>query len=121
MHSYRDCPFRNNHVQEKRHAYSTKNNPDAMFDLLTSISRQVRDLRTICKIKNIRSARKRLLSYFKFIASENGEINLEPSMKDTAQKIGIAHETFYRELHYLEKESLIVRKGRTIILKTLPV
>ena len=50
-----------------------------------------------------------------------GEINFEPSMKDTAYKIGLTHETFCRELNYLERESVIVRKGRKFTLSNLPV
>ena len=42
-------------------------------------------------------------------------------MKDTAYKIGLTHETFCRELNYLERESVIVRKGRKFTLSNLPV
>lgn len=98
-----------------------KSSPDAMLDLLNAFSGQVRDLRTINEIKNIKRAKERMLSYFKTIANEIGEINLGSSMKDAAHKIGIAHETFYRELSCLEKEAVIVRRGRKITIKNLPV
>ncbi len=53
-------------------------------------------------MKNIRSANERILSYIKTNANENQELRLNLSLKDIAYKIGLAHETFYRELKILE-------------------
>ena len=84
-------------------------NPQVMMELLAILSRQVRDLRTINKIKNIRSANERILSYIKTSADENQELKLNLSLKDMAYKIGLAHETFYRELKILENLGKIKR------------
>jgi len=91
-----------------------KSNPEVMFQLLKMSSKQVRDLRAISEIKNIKKSRERILTYFRVFADLNGEIDLSPSMKDVASRIGITHETFYRELAQLEKKSQIVRSNKIV-------
>lgn len=92
------------------------NNPDVMIELLALFSRQVRDLRAINEIKNIRSAKERILSFIKSNVDENNELKLNSSLKDMAHKIGLAHETFYRELKTLETSGKIHRSNDQIIL-----
>lgn len=84
-------------------------NPDVMIELLAIFSRQVRDLRAINEIKNIRSAKERILTFIKSTVDENNELRLNLSLKDMAYKIGLAHETFYRELKSLETSGKIHR------------
>lgn len=86
-------------------------NPEAMMNLLAIFARQVRDLRTINEIKNIRLANERILSYIRCNIDQNKEIVLEHSLKDTAHKIGLAHETFYRELKKLEDAGILERNS----------
>jgi len=85
-------------------------NPDAMMNLLSIFARQVRDLRTINEIKNIRLAKERILSYIRCNIDQNKEMVLKLSLKDIAHKIGLSHETFYRELKKLEDEDILERK-----------
>jgi DNA-binding Lrp family transcriptional regulator len=87
-----------------------------MMALLAIFSHQVRDLRTINEIKNIRSASERILSYIKTNINENQEFKLNLSLKDIAHKIGLAHETFYRELKNLENLGKIKRYSDRIKL-----
>lgn len=84
-------------------------NPKVMMELLAILSHQVKDLRALNEIKNIRSAHERILSYIKTNADENQELKLNLSLKDIAYKIGLAHETFYRELKILENSGKIKR------------
>lgn len=93
-----------------------RTDPDVMYYLLDLYSQQIRNLRTLSEIKNIRKSGDRMLAYFKVFANESGEIDLSPSIKDCAAKIGISHETFYRELNRLESGSAIKRSGRIIRL-----
>ena len=90
--------------------------PDIMMALLALFSRQVRDLRAINEIKNIRSAKERILTYIKSNANENKELKLDHSLKDIAAKIGLAHETLYRELKSLEKSGELQRNADHIKL-----
>jgi CRP-like cAMP-binding protein len=92
-------------------------NPKAMMDLLAVFSRQVRDLRAINEMKNIRSASERTLAFIRCNVDENKELKLVGSLKDMAHKIGLAHETFYRELKNLESLGMITRNLNCIKLK----
>ena len=93
-----------------------KDKPDVMMALLAIFSRQVRDLRAINEIKNIRSARERVLTFIKSNADENQALKLDLSLKDLAAKIGLAHETFYRELKHLEEAGKLQREADRIKL-----
>lgn len=85
-------------------------NPSIMKNLLKIFSRQVRDLRAINEIKNIHSAKGRILAFIKNEMNDSKEVSLNMSLKDIAYKIGLAHETFYRELKKLEKDKKLIRK-----------
>jgi CRP-like cAMP-binding protein len=90
--------------------------PQEMMKLLTIFSQQIRTLRSLNEIKNIRSAKERILSYIVSHVDNNKEMVLEMSLKDIAQKIGLAHETFYRELKKLETLGHVIRKKNVIKL-----
>jgi CRP-like cAMP-binding protein len=90
--------------------------PQEMMKLLAVFSQQIRELRSLNEIKNIRSAKARILSYIISNVDNKKEMTLEMSLKDIAQKIGLAHETFYRELKKLEETGQIIRKKNAIKL-----
>jgi CRP-like cAMP-binding protein len=92
------------------------NNPQQMKQLLAVFSRQVRDLRAINEIKNIRSAEERILAYIRCNINETRVMKLELSLKELAHNIGLAHETFYRELKKLEDKGVIHREKQIIKL-----
>jgi len=83
--------------------------PAAMKDFLKLFAGQVRDLRSINEIKNIRAAKERILAFIRHGMNERQELHLEMSLKDVAYQIGLAHETFYRELKKLEQAKLLIR------------
>jgi CRP-like cAMP-binding protein len=91
-------------------------NPAAMKDLLKMFSQQVRDLRTINEIKNIYSAKGRILAFISHEMNDSKEVYLAMSLKDVAYKLGLAHETFYRELKKLEREKVLMRQDRYLKL-----
>jgi CRP-like cAMP-binding protein len=88
--------------------------PEEMMKLLAIFSQKIRELRSLNEIKNIRSAKERILSYIIINMNANKEMMLDISLKDTAQKIGLAHETFYRELKKLQEEGQIIRQKKSI-------
>lgn len=92
-----------------------RKHPDTMLILLNSLSLQIRNLRTLSELKNIKGAKNRILAYFKAFA-DDGQIDLDPPIKTVAVKLGISHEAFYRALNCLEREMLIERDGRNIRL-----
>jgi len=91
-------------------------NPAAMKDVLKMFAQQVRDLRAINEIKNIHSAKERILAFISHVMNEHREAHLKMTLKDVAYKIGLAHETFYRELKKLEKAKVLIRKDRYLKL-----
>ena len=84
-------------------------NPAAMKNLLITFSHQVRALRAINEIKNIRSAKERILAFIRSEMNDDKQVVLSMSLKDVAHRIGLAHETFYREINKLENAGQIVR------------
>ncbi len=86
------------------------------LELLELFSSQVRDLRTLMEIRNIRSAVDRVMTYLKFESGDNDYVEITTPLKDIAYRLGLAHESFYRALSLLETEGLIKRDAEKIIL-----
>ncbi len=107
-----DCEL--SYVNKRKLLTYLKENPASMMDLLSELSNQVRKLRSINEIKNIRSANERILSFIRSNVNTNKELKLEIPLKDIAHNLGLAHETFYRELKKLE-ESGILRRNTNFI------
>ncbi len=81
------------------------------------LARQVISLRSHLEIRNIRSAKERVVQFLRLAASEeNGSITFSRPLKDIAGDIGLTHEAFYRTLAKLESSGEIARSGRTITL-----
>jgi CRP-like cAMP-binding protein len=112
-----DLPCHISLVKKQHFLLLLQNQPQEMMQLLELFSQQIRYLRSINEIKNIRSAQQRILSYIISKVDKNKEMQLDMSLKDIAQKIGLAHETFYRELKKLEISGKISRHSHLIKLK----
>ncbi len=91
--------------------------PKSMMGLLRQLTTQVRDLRMINEIKSIYNAKEKVLTYLATEFHRDKESDLP--LKDIAQKIGMAHETFYRTLKTLEKNGKIKRSKSQIKLTDL--
>lgn len=96
-----------NHLEE---------NPLDMQKLLSVLAGQVRDLRAINEIKNIRSANERILTFIRNNVNDEKVMVLDSSLKDIAHKIGLTHETFYRELKKLINSGIIIKNEEMIKL-----
>ncbi len=93
-----------------------KREPDTMMELVELFARRIRHLRALLEIKNIRSAKQRMYCYFQLEADGGHEVHLQLSYKDMAYQLGLAHETFYRNLKCLENEGKLIRKASSIQL-----
>ena len=111
-----DLPCHISSVKKQDLLRLLQNEPQEMMRLLALFSQQIRELRWINEIKNIRSAKERILHYIISKVDGNKEMQLDSSLKDIAQKIGLAHETFYRELKKLEMSGQISRSSNFITL-----
>lgn len=93
-----------------------EDNPKEMKKILSLFAGQVRDLRALNEIKNIRSANERILTFIRNNVNNDKKMILDSSLKDIAYKVGLAHETFYRELKNLEDSGVISRNEEFIKL-----
>jgi CRP-like cAMP-binding protein len=91
--------------------------PKSMMNLLSQLTTQVRDLRMLNEIKSIYNAKEKVLTYLATEFHRDKESDLP--LKDIAQKIGMAHETFYRTLKTLENDGKIERNKSQIKLTDL--
>jgi CRP-like cAMP-binding protein len=80
-----------------------------------SLSREVQRLRMQLELHSIPSARERILRLLQLEAdADSFEFKIRVPLKDLAANIGLAHETFYRELARLETDKIITRRNTTI-------
>jgi len=90
---------------------------DASFgrEVLAQTSRKLIETRSRLELRNVRSARERILQYLVLVGGDGIDgITFDKSLKDVAAEIGLTHETFYRSLKKLEADGVIKRMGRMI-------
>ncbi len=93
-----------------------KSHPKYTIELLKINTAQVRDLRLLNEIKSINSAYDRVWAFLLSEVNQESKLHFSYSLKDMAQKLGLAHETFYRTLKILEQEGRIIRQEQMIKL-----
>ena len=89
---------------------------DKAKEYIALLSRQIRHLRSKLELRNILSARERILQYFYLTAQDSKIVIPDKTLKEIAADIGLAHETFYRELSKLEKDGSIKRAENKIYI-----
>jgi CRP-like cAMP-binding protein len=83
---------------------------------MARLARQLQELRALMELRNIRSARERVLQYLR-LRVRGRSIAVEGQLQDIAAKIGITREALYRTLAALEAEGCLTRTQTTILLK----
>lgn len=82
---------------------------------------QLQAVRARLELRNIRSARDRLLQYLALAAGPDGRsVGLDGSLQDMAASIGVTREAFYRTMAALEAEGTIAREPGRIVLRKHP-
>src|SRR5712691_2373311 len=85
---------------------------------MARLARQLQELRARMELRNIRSARERVLQYLRLRAGVHGRsIAVEGQLQDIAAEIGITREALYRTLAALEAEGSLIRTETAILLK----
>jgi len=85
------------------------------LEYAASLSREVQRLRMQLELHNIQSARERILQFLLLEAGPDSlEFEIQDSLKNVATNLGLAHETFYRELARLEHDKIITRRDKII-------
>jgi CRP/FNR family transcriptional regulator, dissimilatory nitrate respiration regulator len=84
---------------------------------MARLARQLQELRARMELRNIRSARDRVLQYLRLRAGTHGQsIDVEGQLQDIAAEIGMTREALYRTLAALEAEGHLTRTERAILL-----
>jgi CRP-like cAMP-binding protein len=85
--------------------------------LLATMARQLQGLRQRLELRNVRSARERVLLALSLpMAGSANTVDLPDLLQDFASEIGLTREALYRTLAALEREGRIRREGGRIIL-----
>jgi CRP/FNR family transcriptional regulator, dissimilatory nitrate respiration regulator len=85
---------------------------------MARLARQLQELRARMELRNIRSARDRVLQYLRLRAGTHGRsIVIEGPLQDIAAEIGMTREALYRTLAALENEGRLTRTETAILLK----
>jgi len=85
---------------------------------IARLAHQLQELRARMELRNIRSARERVLQYLRLRAGLHGRsIAIEGQLQDIAAEIGITREALYRTLGALEAEGSVTREGSAIALR----
>ena len=86
--------------------------------LMARLAHQLQELRARMELRNVRSARERVLQYLRLRTGSNDRsIAIEGRLQDIAAEIGMTREALYRALARLEAEGSITRTETTIVLK----
>jgi CRP-like cAMP-binding protein len=85
---------------------------------MARLAHQLQELRARMELRNIRSARDRVLQYLRLRAGPYGRsIAIEGQLQDIAAEIGMTREALYRTLAALEVEGHLTRTETAILLK----
>ncbi|HEV2336988.1 MAG TPA: helix-turn-helix domain-containing protein [Stellaceae bacterium] len=84
---------------------------------MARLAHQLQDLRARMELRNIRSARMRVLQYLRLRAGRRGyAIVIEGELQDIAAEVGLTRETFYRTLAALQADGSVTRMEGAIVL-----
>ena len=85
---------------------------------MARLARQLQELRARMELRNIRSARDRVLQYLRLRAGiGRRSIALDGELQDIAAEIGMTREALYRTLAALEAEGHLIRTETVIMLQ----
>jgi CRP-like cAMP-binding protein len=109
------------HVYPKQALWETlQQRPDLAESFMGSLAKQINTLEDRLELRSISSARERIIRYLS-THSQFGKtvVNFDTPLKDIANDLGLSREVLYRTLSQLEKEGIITRTRRQIILSKL--
>ncbi|MBI4082405.1 MAG: Crp/Fnr family transcriptional regulator [Candidatus Lambdaproteobacteria bacterium] len=95
--------------------------PGAWEDFSARLAHQLQALRTRMELRNIRSARERVLQYLRLhVGARERTLRIEGNLQDVAADLGLTREAFYRTLAKLEAEGVLSRTREAIVLNRFP-
>lgn len=94
--------------------------PALCLDLAGTLAAQVRDLRARLELRNIRSARERVLAWLRLqVERVPGAVELDQPWTAIAAELGLTHESVYRALAALESRGTIRREKNRVQLHSV--
>lgn len=87
--------------------------------LAAVLARGLQEARGRLELRNVRSARERLLLWLDLRAGAARTIAVEGELQDIAAELGLTREALYRTLASLERDGTIAREGRRINLRPI--
>jgi CRP-like cAMP-binding protein len=95
-----------------------REDPAAALALTGHLAGQVQTLRGQVELLNIKSARDRVLAYLhNHLSASARRVELERTWKSIATEIGLTHEAVYRALAELERDGLIERDEKAVVVR----
>jgi len=91
-------------------------NTTSAFNFIEALARQIQKLRLLLELRGIRSPEKRFMQYLQLNADADKSIEITSTYKDLAITLGMTHETLYRLLGKLEKNKVLERREKLILL-----
>lgn len=95
---------------------AVRTNPALAEAFIARLAHQLQELRARMELRNIRSARERVLQYLR-LHVHGRSIAVEGHLQDIAAEIGLTREALYRTLAALEAEGCLTRTESMILLK----
>lgn len=107
------------HIHSKRTLLAAFRGDPALGErFMATMAHQIHALRSQLEVRNIRSARERVLSHLVLAADAGSRtVRLDGTLMDLAGEIGLSHEALYRTLAALEAEGIIAKTRSGITLK----
>lgn len=94
-----------------------RSDPALAEAFMARLARQLQELRARMELRNVRSARERVLQYLRLNVGIDGRsVPVEGELQDIAAEIGITREALYRTLAALEAEGRLTRTEAAIRL-----
>lgn len=98
-----------------------RKHPALLEGFAARLAGQLQRLRARMELRNIRSARERLLQYLWLSADGCGRrVAIDGHLQDLAADLGLSREALYRTLAALEADGVIKRSANGILLKKAP-
>jgi CRP/FNR family transcriptional regulator, dissimilatory nitrate respiration regulator len=92
--------------------------PSGWEPITARLAQQLQHLRTQMEMRNIRSARERVLQYLRLYSDPTQRtVHIEGELQDLAADLGLSREALYRTLARLESDGAISRDEQGIVLR----
>jgi CRP-like cAMP-binding protein len=93
-----------------------RDSPPTMLALLEQVTHSLHHARAMRELRNIRSAKDRVLRHLYLSASKDGAVVFDRPLLEVAEDLGLTHEAYYRALATMARAGEIKRIGRKIRL-----